>query len=438
MNKNNKAFLPLDPMDRPMVWLESTGQMMIQLELEFAGQIDADRLADAALLTLEHEPVLKCHLFHHWFRPSWQPVEVEKADLVLLATSQSDYEAFKEAGIDTYAGPQIRVCLWNQINGAHLLIKVAHHVADAAGVKDIARVMSFIYCELSKNPEFKPKPNLTRQENTAQLLCAVPKDKRRALRQQFHDYMKNVYKNHGTYKLPFGNGKTEHPIFIQYTFAKDNVELLARYGRENAATLNDLLISAFFRSQVKNGNWDAQHNLRITTTIDMRRHLEGKKATAVSNLSLSLSSWPDLGNDLGDSFADTLNKVTSIIKRRKENYFGLDAFLYVWPMIRFMPHALAGRFVRKLMKKELQHDNLTDGFTNMGVINPADVCFDGKPTMAVLLPPPLYPPYFVMGASGYDGTLTISVGSYTDQKALSERFVDTMATELVKVVMGEK
>lgn len=438
MNKSDKAFLPLDPMDRPLVWFESTGQMMIQLELEFASQLDADRLADAALLTLEREPVLKCRLSHHWFKPSWQPVEVEKADLVLLATSRFDYESFKQAGIDTYAGPQIRVCLWNQSQGAHLLIKVAHHAADAAGVKDVARVMSFIYGELSKNPGFKPRPNLTRLENTAQLLCAVPKDKRRSLRRQFHCYMKNVHKNHGTYRLPFENGKIESPFFIQYTFAKDKVDFLTRYGHENAATLNDLLVSAFFRAQVKNGNWDGQRNLRITTTIDMRRHLEGKKASAVSNLSLSLSSWPDLGNELGDGFADTLNKVTAIIKRRKENYFGLDAFLYVWPMIRFMPHALAGRLVRNLMKKELQNGNLTDAFTNMGAINPADVCFDDQPTMAALLPPPLYPPHFVMGASGYDGTLTISVGSYTDQKALSEHFLDTMATELERVVTDEK
>ena len=74
----------------------------------------------------------------------------------------------------------------------------------------------------------------------------------------------------------------------------------------------------------------------------------------------------------------------------------------------------------------------------MGAINPADVCFDDQPTMAALLPPPLYPPYFIMGASGYNGTLTISIGSYTDQKALSERFLDTMPTELEKAVTDEK
>ena len=38
------------------------------------------------------------------------------------------------------------------------------------------------------------------------------------------------------------------------------------------------------------GNWDGQSNLRITTTMDMRRYLEKKKASAVINLSLSLDS----------------------------------------------------------------------------------------------------------------------------------------------------
>jgi NRPS condensation-like uncharacterized protein len=158
--------------------------------------------------------------------------------------------------------------------------------------------------------------------------------------------------------------------------------------------------------------------------------LEGKKASAVSNLSISLSAWPDLGRELGDNFTDTLNKVTAITKKRKENYFGLDAFLYVWPVIRFMPHGLAGRFVRNLMKKEIRDGNLTDAFTNMGAIDPTDVCFDDKPSMAALLPPPLYPPYFAVGASGYDGTLTLSVGGYAGQKALSKKFLDTMVAEL--------
>ena len=430
MYKDNKAFLPLDPMDRPMVWFESTGQMMIQLELKFAGQLDADRLADAALLTLECEPVLKCRLSNHWFKPTWRPVEVAKADLVQFAASRSDYETFKLAGLDTYVGPQIRVCLWNLRQGAHLLIKAAHHAADAAGVKDIARVMAFIYGELSQNPAFKPRPNLTRPETTAQLLGVVPKEKRRALKRQSHYRIKKVQKQRGTYKLPFENGKIESPFFIQSTLARDKVDFLTRYGHKNGATLNDLLLSAFFRSQVKNGPWDGRRYLRITTTIDMRRHLKGKKASAVSNLSISLSAWPDLGRELGDNFKDTLNKVTTVTKKRKENYFGLDAFLYVWPVIRFMPHGLAGRFVRNLMKKDFQRGNLTDAFTNMGAINPADVCFDDKPSMATLLPPPLYPPYFAVGASGYDGTLTLSSGGYAGQKALSENFLDGMVAEL--------
>ena len=427
---NNKAFLPLAPMDRPLVWLEYTGQLMIQMELKFAAQLDTDRLADAAMLTLEREPVLGCRLSHHWFKPWWRPVDVEKENLVLLATSQTDYETFKLAGIDTYAGPQIRVCLWNQSNGAHLLIKVAHHAADATGVKDVARIMSFIYGELSKNPDFRPRPNLTRQENTAKLLGAVPKDKRRALRHQYFTYLRNIQKNPGAYRLPFESGEVESPFFIQHTLQKDKVDSLIQYGHKNAATINDLLISAFLRAQVRNGNWDGQQSLRITTTIDMRRHLEGKKASAVSNLSLSLSCWPDLGNDLGDTFADTLSRVTAITQKRKANYFGLDAFLYIWPTIRYMPHGLAGRFVRNLMKKEIKHGNLTNALTNMGAINPADMVFDSPSTMAALLPPPLYPPYFLMGVSGYDGALTLSIGGYDDQKSLSKKFLDTMVAEL--------
>ena len=230
MTINSNNILPVDPMDRPMVWMETLGEMMIQLELEFTRQLDSDRLAKAALLTLDSEPVLGCRLVHHWRKPFWQRVPVEKNDLFVLVKSQTEYESFKQATIDTYVGPQMQVCLWNDINGAHLLIKVAHHVADAAGVKDVVRVMSLIYDRLSKDSEFRPKPNLTRPENTINLIKAIPKGDRRTLRRRFTEYMKKMQENENTFRLPFENGKPESLFYLHHTLPNGKVNPLIQYG----------------------------------------------------------------------------------------------------------------------------------------------------------------------------------------------------------------
>ena len=417
-------------MDRPMVWFETLGEMMIQLELEFPGPLDADRLAEAAVLTLDGEPVLGCRLLNHWCKPRWQRMEVQKDDLCAVVSSQTGYEAFKHASMDTYVGPQIKICLWNDTNGARLLIKVAHHVADAAGVKDIARVMPFIHGRLSQDPGFRPTPNLTRSENTRNLLQAIPKGERRNLRHQFEEYMKQAREDRNTFRLPIEKDMPESPFYIQRTLTRDTVASLTQHGRPIGATLNDILVSAFFRAQAKTGNWDGTDNLRITTTIDMRRYLDGEQASSVANLSLSLNYWPDLGKDLGSDFMDTLKKVTTATRERKERRVGLDIFAFVWPMVRYVPHGLAMRLVRNQMNKEYKRGNWPDTFTNMGPINPADVTFDDKPTAARLLPPPLYPPYFVLGASGYVDTLTLTTCGFTRQKDLCERFLDAMVAEL--------
>ena len=51
-------ILPVDPLDRPMMWFETISALMIQLELKFDGQLDETRLAQAARLTVDAEPVL--------------------------------------------------------------------------------------------------------------------------------------------------------------------------------------------------------------------------------------------------------------------------------------------------------------------------------------------------------------------------------------------
>lgn len=85
------------------------------------------------------------------------------------------------------------------------------------------------------------------------------------------------------------------------------------------------------------------------------------------------------------------------------------------------------------MNKAYKHGSLSDTFTNTGAIDPAGVTFDTKPIVARILPSPLYPPYFILAASGYDGMLTLSAGVYALQRELAERFLDAMVAELVAV-----
>ena len=423
--------LPVDPLDRPMMWFETISALMIQLELKFDGQLDQNRLARAAWLTVDAEPVLGCRLVHHWRNPCWKRIEAKLEDVFETAASPEEYEAFLQKTLDPYKGPQIRTSLWNDSAGARLLIKVAHHAADAAGVKDVCRVMGSIYNQLDQDPGYRPEPNLSRPENGIKLYGLVPKNERTALKRQYNEYIKQGHVGEGTFRLPFDREPADSGFFYtNRTLAPDQVASMVKYGGSRQATLNDLMVAAMFRAQVSAGGWKGNGQLRVSTTIDLRRHLPERRATAVANLSLSLGAWPNLGLDLGTNFSDTLQKVTAATRKRKDKYFGLDMLVFVWPLLTTIPHALAIRGVRRSLDREHRSNNLADAFTNMGAIDPNDVTFDAKPVEAVLLPPAGFPPFFLMGASGYDGALNLSITGYGVKKDVMENFLDDMVKEL--------
>lgn len=425
-----KKRIPVNPLDRVLVIYEKVFDLMIQLEMVFEAQLDADRLAQAALLTLESEPKLGCRLVHHWNRPYWEPIEVAKEEIFTLATSQSEYDSFKQHPPTPYSGPQMRVCLLNSLQGAQLLIKASHQAVDAAGVKEIAGILSSNFEALGLDTRYRPEPNLKQSQDVQSLINLVPKQARRKLRRQHLEYTKLGCTRTSTFKLPFQDGPSESLTFIQRTIDRDYLESLKQYGRQHNATLNDLLISAFFRAQTHVGKWDGQRQLALNMTVDLRKHLPENRASTLTNLSMPLKYWPCLDRDLGRNFSATLNKVTTATRLRKKSYFGLDYLVYGWPVLRYLPNCLTVAVIRKEIRDGRKLDNRVDGFTNMGTIDPAWVTFGSKPVKAHLLPPAAYPPYFVLGASGYNGELSLSISCYAIQRDLSSKFLDALVNEL--------
>lgn len=420
---------PSQLIDRTLAYIDGDGEMMLQLELEFTGPLDAARLARATRLALDAEPVLGCRFVEHWRKPYWERVPVDDGDVFVEAQTRLEFEAFKVAPIALSSGPRIRVCLWNAAGGAHLLLKVCHYAADAAGVKDIARLISSIYTRLKHEPGYQSEPNLTGSRGIEQILQTVPWGRYPGLFLQTLRDMRAGQVPGGTQTLPIEAGPAESLSFIHRLLPQNFVTRLVGYGRKHSATLNDLLLAAFFRALAATTNWHGRGQLRVTTTVDFRRYLSDRHASAVTNLSLGLQGWPSLGTDLGHDFSSTLHKITAITQPRKENFVGVDYALATLLMLGPLPHRWATNMMIRHTQRLTEQGNTADTLTNLGPIDPQAVTFESKPSVARLLPPPVYPPHFLLGVSGYDGTLTLSTGIYAIQKDQAERFLEAMVAE---------
>lgn len=420
---------PSQAIDRAVSYLDPTGESVIQLEMEFTQKLDAARLARATALALDAEPILGCRFVHHWWKPYWKRLAQNVGSVFLEVQTETEFESFKLASIDAYKGPQIRVCLWNSANRARLLLKVSHQVADAAGVRDVSRVISSIYSRLNHEPDYHPEPNLKGSRGVRQVLRAIPwRSYPGIFLQNLRDHQANQVRG-GTLTLPFPKGPLQSLSFVNRTLPQEHVSRLVEHGRMHNATINDLLLAAFFRALVITANWDGRSQLRVNMTIDLRRHLVNRETSIVANLSLDIDGWPSLGTDLGKDFSTTLDKVTSITSTRKQNFLGMDALIGLLPFY-VCPHNWAAKLTEFYYRQQVEKDNLAHFFTNMGPIDAAAVNFGSKPTVARLLPPVSQPPWFILGISGYGGTLTLSAGVYAVQKDLTERLLDAMVAEL--------
>jgi len=414
-----------------MFWGSMQGEMIIQLEMEFSEQLNADRLARAVELALDAEPILGCRFVPHWRKPYWERMNSDNSNVFPETKTEDAFESFKVASLDAYTGPQFRVCLWNYANGARLLLKVSHYVADATGVKDVARIISSIYSRLSQDPSYHPEPNIHGSRSAWQVLKYIPKRRYAALYFRFlrNDAQINRAPER-TLTLPFPEGQTESLSFLQRFLPNDFVSHIVEYGRRHKATINDLLLAAFFRALVSTAGWEGHEHLRVTSTIDLRRYIPIRQASAVANLSVWADGWPNLGTDLGQDFSSTLGKITSMTQRYKQNFGGIDTLMGVLVGLGPSPYNWAMNWVKRSYQKRREKGKWAHAFTNTGPIDPSAVTFRSKPVMARLLPPPSYPPLFALGISGYEGTLTLSTGVYSIQRDLAERFLDTMVAEL--------
>jgi NRPS condensation-like uncharacterized protein len=415
--------------DRVIHYVSYTSDPMIQMEFEFGTQVDIERITRAIDLTLNAEPVLGCRFVEHWRKPYWKRVDAREREVFFFTKKEAEYEAFKSSSINPYGGPQIRACVWASPRGDRFLLKAAHYATDAGGLKDIVELISSIYSRLANEPGYRPEPNVKGSRGLWQVLRHVPWH---AYPRICFDYL-GVYRSQvgseGTHTLVLEDGPHTPLIFIRRLIPKDRLNVVVSYGRTRDATLNDLMIAAFFRALAIEGDWDGKTHLGITTTIDFRKwYLPTGRASAVTNL--SGSEYPTLGTELGKNFDATLKKITAMTSRRKGTGIGLNDWVGALLVHVLLPSGWLKSITHRTLERQIKNHNVRPFLTNLGEIDPESLVLDSTPLNAWILPPPAYVPQFIVGFSGYAGTVNLSAGVYSYQKKVVEQFLDRMISEL--------
>jgi len=414
--------------DRAVYCIGSMVDLIIQLEMEFDHALDARRLNQALRLALDAEPILGCRFVYDDRRPYWRRLENIDDDQLVIANDADAYEKFKLESIDAFKGPQVVACLWREPGGDKLLLKVAHLISDAGGVKEISSIISGIYNRLKDEPEHKPVPNYQGSRSIRQVMRQIPR----------HQYPK-IFLNHlratynklvplATHQISIAIGPGQTKLVVR-DLPAEQVNRLPAWRRERRATLNDILMAAFFRAQAKVGDWDSKSQLRLYYTADLRRYIPGGRGEAVCNM--SALEFMRLRADPKDDFNATLDRVVRLTRRQKSSWIGLGDYVAVIPFSLLLPFHVIKKTFDNFVRFAIEKKNWSNSLTNMGPIPAENVRFDKAPRMARLLPPIAKPPHVLVAVSGYNGALTLSAAfAYPDDQAdIIERLLDTTISE---------
>jgi NRPS condensation-like uncharacterized protein len=399
----------------------------IQVVIAFSGRVDEERMARALRLMLDAEPVLGCHFVDHPWRPYWQ----RRNDLDRLALCPvmetadpgQDMLRFATHPTDPTARPQVQAHLFR--NGMDALcIKVDHGAADATGAKEVAYLVADIYRQLGDDPAYRPVPNLDGSRSQHQVLRRFSLwDKYGAVR-----HASGMQQRWG---FPSSGGKhTSGRTFAVRRLGAERLEALRAYAKQHQATVNDLLVTAFFRSLFEVVNPEPNLPLPVMVPIDLRRYLPSGRAGAICNLASAF--FPAIVRIPGEPFERSLFRVRSAIDAQKASRSGLGGAISISLALRtgFAPMRLVAHRIRG---NSVRHGRSDPVLSNFGLIDPECLNF-GDVTVkdAYMLGPTLYAPGLMLAVSTFDSTMTFAVGfsSVATETRIVERFLDLFEREL--------
>ncbi len=386
--------------------------------MELNGKVDIDALATAVRLTLDMEPVFGCCFIEGGGTPFWERrTDLEKIELCSAVDTDSPGEAldnFINEPIHADVDPLVHVGVFRGEEGNVVCVKVNHSACDAGGIKQYVSMLSDVYQALAANREVVVQPNLGRRDQT-QLFERTKDAKSRA--------MKGFPTP--TWTLPQKEGAERLHCFANVPIEK--FLAIKEFAHSKNATVNDLLLTAMYRTLFGFNRTEAGKPMVIQVSIDLRRYLPNCKAEAICNLSGAI--YFALERVQAEPFGKTLERVAKLMGTVKQNYPGVDSAAGL-EYLSSQGFAAVEKYMASSAEMGRKYHVTFPLLSNFGALSME--AFGGLPIRKAYITTPICsPPGFLLGATTYKDNLTLSIG-YCGKENTSQikKFLDSYVAEL--------
>ncbi|MFH1151307.1 MAG: hypothetical protein V1748_12615 [Actinomycetota bacterium] len=405
---------------------DNMGDTHMTLVLFFGGELDAGRVKRAFRLSLDAEPVLGCRFVERPVRPRWLRLEDLDRRLpfstVEIGDTRRGAVEFAERPMDPKAGPAAEALLMRSGSDT-LCVKVHHAAADAGGVKEYGSLLCSIYRRLAGDSTWVPSPNIAGDRTLRQVYRRI------GLRARARSLRDGVSPRQ-TWGFPFPDLEARDRAFSVRRLGEKAPVALAERRARSGATVNDLLLTAYFRALCGIGHVEAGTRLPVDVPVDLRRYLPEGKAGAVCNLSGQL--YPVLEHMDGEPFEGTLARVREVMGRFKENSPGIGSATCIESYLR-SGFGISRRVFDRMVESMAGDGRATPFLSNFGVLSEGDFDVGGVPLDdAFIISPLMFPPSLLTGVTTFRDSMTMTVG-YTGEGSngpVIEEFLDLFEREL--------
>ncbi|NLI14050.1 condensation domain-containing protein [Pelotomaculum propionicicum] len=428
--KKNPDILPAAVSD----WINyaarhGTSNCQIHAVLEFQGHLDAAKLAEAVRMSVDIEPILGCRFVEEQIRPYWQRlVDIDDIKLCSLEETRDNEKTlrrFMSQSFDEKHDTQVLVKIIRSGENDTICVKMDHACCDGGGIKEYLKLLSAIYTNLANGVRFEAKPSSPGKRDQSCLFRDMGIfNLKRAWNPQLAEQKP-------TWAFPYLLCQPAEPQFSIRKLFSRHVHAISTYAKKKCATINDILLTAFFRALFEMVKPYPGVPMELLLTVDLRRYLPGGKPDAMCNLSGVASVRT--ARVYMESFEATLLRVVSQMKTVKNNHPGIYSAIFF--------EFLAGLSYREVLQiievgrlQSIISGKCSPALSNVGLISRSPLQFgDIAVRDAYLFSPAFYAPGFMLVTGTYNNILTLTVSYYEPNinRVDVEQLLSLVSAELI-------
>lgn len=402
---------------------------MVHVQLDYDFVLDVDALKTVIICAFEKVPVLHSKFVDKKISTHWEVMPYD-IDEVLTVTEPENLQEAVDDFLTQYIPPeshiQMKFALFIKDGKSTLCMIENHMCMDGGDLKYFLKSFCENYTNYVENG-ISPIEYRTGSRAYTDVYSGFGKMESGVAQRLFKNI--NARDNH---KFPLTNDSIRDASFIaRKKFSEDTLAKLKVKGKELGATINELLLTAYFYSVYELAGYPESDQLMISSAIDLRRHMDTVDDKGFTNHTAWMQcAIPQRGRDI---FETVQYVVRSSNRFKKDKFMGL----YGLPLLNFgysiLPHAASEEIIK------IGYSNPYMAMSNIGVLNGQQMTMSGhEPVDAFMSGAVKYKPFVLLTATTYKNVITLSmcVRGNDKDKEIVNKFFDLMEKN-INTLIGE-